>query len=72
MPGQSHEDWAVRPVVVVVLLFEPRGYLVVHLLIVLLGGAEDLGRGRGAVLAPEVVSGATSCGGTGSPEEGVG
>lgn len=72
MPGQPHENRAIRPVVVVLVLLKPRGYRVVHFLVVLLGGGEDLGRGWGAVLAPEVVSGATSCGGTGGPEEGVG
>ncbi|KAK2611005.1 hypothetical protein N8I77_004388 [Diaporthe amygdali] len=72
MPGQSHENRAVRAIIVVLVLFEPRCYLIVHLLIVLLGGIEDLGSGRGAVLAPEVISGTASCRGTGDPEQRVG
>ena len=47
VPRQPHQHGAVAAVVVFVLLLESPRDLVVHLLIVVFGGGEDLGRGRG-------------------------
>lgn len=62
VPGETQEDGAVAAIVVLVVLLEKLGDLVVHLLVVLLGGIEDLGRGN-AALGVEVVTGSTCDGG---------
>lgn len=43
VPRKTDEDGAIAAVVVVVLLLEAAGDLVVHLLVVFLGGVQDLG-----------------------------
>src|SRR5258708_37873118 len=55
VPGQSQQDWAVRAIVVIVLLLQPRRNLVVHLLVVLELGREDLGLVGAAALGVVVV-----------------
>ena len=59
VPGQAHQDGAVGSIVVVVLLLQPRRDLVIHLLVVLELGREDLDLGGVWGLGVEVVRSAT-------------
>jgi len=75
VPGQSHQDWTVASIIIVIFLLECLGNLVVNLLVIFGLGTEDTlsltGRAReeGAVaLGVEVVPGATSGGKGTNPE----
>lgn len=63
VPGKADQDGAVAAIIVIFLLLETTGDLVVDLLVVLLGGVEDLGRGR-ATLGEQVVAGTSNNSGT--------
>src|SRR3954453_12901269 len=40
MPRQSHEDRSVRPIIIIILLLQPLGNLIIHLLVILEGRLE--------------------------------
>lgn len=72
MPRQPQQHGAIRAVVIIVLLVQPRRDLIVHLLIVFLCRVEDLGRGGGGALAVEVVACSADRCGADEPDQGGG